>query len=85
MGEAEAIILFEELNAQKLLIDEIKGRGYARRRGFEVIGTLGLLDVAKEKGLVLNIKEKADELIRNGFWIAPQLYEEFLRKVGETK
>lgn len=51
-GEAEAIALAKELNAQKLLIDERLGRRIAIENGIPVTGVLGVLADAKRAGFV---------------------------------
>jgi predicted nucleic acid-binding protein len=51
-GEKQAIALFEEINADALIIDERAGREEAARRGIFVIGTLGVLNSAAEKRLI---------------------------------
>ena len=47
-GEAEAIILAEELHAEAILIDETAGRAVALRHGLRPIGVLGTLLRGKE-------------------------------------
>jgi predicted nucleic acid-binding protein len=42
----------ESLHADLLLLDERKGVNVARRRGFRVTGTLGLLEVAAQERLI---------------------------------
>jgi predicted nucleic acid-binding protein len=51
-GEAEAISLARELRADAVLIDERKGLIVARQFGLFVTGTLGVLEIAAEKGLI---------------------------------
>jgi predicted nucleic acid-binding protein len=51
-GETAAIALAEFLHAELLLMDERDGCRVANRRGLRVTGTLGLLDLAAEHGLV---------------------------------
>jgi predicted nucleic acid-binding protein len=51
-GEADAIALASSLRADLLLMDERKGVAVARARGFRVTGTLGLLEMAAQRGLV---------------------------------
>jgi predicted nucleic acid-binding protein len=46
-GETEAIILARELNTT-LLIDDAKARKHAQLLNIEVVGTLGLLKIAKK-------------------------------------
>src|ERR1700733_9359835 len=51
-GERDAIALALTIRADLLLMDDQDGVAAARRRGFAVTGTLGLLDLAARKGLV---------------------------------
>jgi len=51
-GEAAAIALAAILHADLLLIDDRKGMRAARQQGLRVTGTLGLLDLAAERGLI---------------------------------
>jgi predicted nucleic acid-binding protein len=51
-GETAAIALAEFLRADLLLIDERDGYRVARRKGLSVTGTLGVLDLAAEHGLI---------------------------------
>lgn len=51
-GEAAAIALAASLQADLLLMDERRGVRAAERRGLRVTGTLGVLDLAAERGLL---------------------------------
>jgi predicted nucleic acid-binding protein len=52
LGERAAIALAGALHADLLLIDEAAGRAEAKRRNLRVTGTLGVLRVAAERGLI---------------------------------
>lgn len=51
-GEAAAIALATMLHADLLLIDDRRGMRVARQQGLRATGTLGLLDLAAERGLI---------------------------------
>ena len=84
-GEAEAIILANELKAERLLIDERLGRIVAKQQGLRAIGVLGLLLIAKEQSLIYELKPWMDKLINQAkFRIHPSLYQEVLLLAGEN-
>ena len=51
-GESEAIILAQELNADLLLLDDMKARRIAKQRGLVITGILGILDQATNMKLI---------------------------------
>lgn len=82
-GECEAISLALELDADRVIIDELAGRSLAQRLGLPLIGTLGILLAAKRRALIPAIREPIDTLRRGGFRVANDLYQDILRKAGE--
>ncbi|MDN3513858.1 MAG: DUF3368 domain-containing protein [Candidatus Brocadia sp.] len=83
-GEAEVIILAEELKANMVIMDDRLGRMIAHLRGFHVIGTLRLLVLAKNKGLIPVVKPLIEKLKEVGFWISEDVYKDILLQTGET-
>ena len=81
-GEAEAIIFAKELNAT-LLMDDAKARKYAKLLNIEVIGTLGLLKMAKKRGLVQSVRKVIDDMLNEGYYIEDRLVKKILKDVGE--
>ncbi|QQE67073.1 hypothetical protein GFS31_37800 [Leptolyngbya sp. BL0902] len=78
-GEANAIALAFELQADDLLIDERLGRQEAIRLGLSIIGILGILLVAKQRSLIPQVQPVMDALINQaGFRVSPQLYQRIL-------
>ncbi|MCF8231575.1 MAG: DUF3368 domain-containing protein [Bacteroidales bacterium] len=55
-GESEAVVLYKELGADFLLIDDKKARSIAQNLGINCVGTLGLLIKSKEKKLIQKLR-----------------------------
>jgi len=82
-GEAEAIVLAKELKAT-LLIDDAKARKHAKLLNINIIGTLGLLKIAKNRGLIPSVKKTIDNMLAEGYYIEDKLVQKILKDVGET-
>ena len=82
-GEAEAILLAQELRANWLLLDEIKARTVARRLSLRVIGVAGVLVLAKQQGLIPAVKPLLDSLLLHNFRISQQVYQSAVAAAGE--
>jgi len=79
-GEREAILLAEEMAADALLIDDLAGREAALDRGLLVIGTVGILKRAAEKGLI-DFGAELRKLKSLGFRMSADLENEFLKSL----
>ncbi len=83
-GEAEAIELAKELRADLLLIDERKGRRLAAEEGVPVIGLLGVVLLAKRRGLIPSARALMEALrTEAGAYLSDELLDMALRSVGE--
>lgn len=79
-GEAEAIALAVELQAEWTLLDERDGRKVAKSLGLQVTGILGILLRAKQSGELLSLQPVIQDLTQKaGFRIAPELLAKVLQ------
>ena len=79
-GEAAAIQLAEEVGADLFVTDDAPARLLAEGRGLTVTGTLGILYLARERGLIPAVLPFALELRRHGQWIGDRLMEQIERE-----
>ncbi|MGA2750918.1 MAG: DUF3368 domain-containing protein [Verrucomicrobiota bacterium] len=83
-GEAEAIVLAKELHADRLLMDERKGRRLAVQEGLPVIGLLGVVILAKRRHLIPSARTLVQRLEQeSGVYLSEDLRNQALRAVGE--
>jgi predicted nucleic acid-binding protein len=83
LGECGAILLAEQLAADRLLIDDRTARREATSRGLSLGGTLGTLLIARQHDLIASVKELLDDLMAHGTRIHPRLRREILELAGE--
>jgi predicted nucleic acid-binding protein len=83
-GEAEAIALAVELQADLLIVDDLLARQVAGILGLNLVGTVGVLLEARQRAVLPEIKPCLDDLIDlAGFRVSGQLYARVLREAGE--
>ena len=78
-GETAAIALAISLGADLVLMDDRKGVIVARGKGLRVTGTLGVLDLAAQRGLV-DFAQAAERLKRTTFRIPEPLLDSLMKK-----
>ena len=79
VGEADAISLARAAGADWVLLDEREGRDRALALNLRVSGTVGVLELAAERGLI-DLNEAFAKLRRTSFRIAPQTVREALER-----
>lgn len=83
-GEAEVLALAQERGAGLVIIDEARGRRHAQRLGLPLTGTLGVLMLAKEQGLVAALRPLLNALQEAGLRLHPRLIDQVLQMTGEN-
>jgi predicted nucleic acid-binding protein len=73
-GEREAILLAEELRADRVLVDDFKGRQEVIRRRIPFTGTIGVLAAAADKNLI-NFDLAIARLLRTNFRASAEVIE----------
>lgn len=81
-GELSALTLALSRSAT-VLIDEQRGRAVAARCGLQVVGTLGLLLLARERRLVGALLPLVESLQSSGYFLSRPLIDRVLRSQGE--
>ena len=83
-GEAEVLVLGRELETDLILLDEENARKSAVIAGFEIMGLLGLFILAKNLGLIHEVRPLVDKLMIKKFRISDKIIEKTLKKAGEA-
>lgn len=82
-GESESMLLYKELDADFLVIDDRKARSIAEELGITCIGTLAVLIKAKEKSFVPALKPLFESLIQNRRYYSKSVLNTILVKQNE--
>ncbi len=83
LGECATIVLAQEINAEQVILDDNAARQEAMAQGLPVIGTVGVLLIAKTQGIIPTIKPILDNLRVRGTRISQSLYNQTLAKADE--
>ena len=82
-GEAASIILAVEEDAGLIILDDKDARKIAEKLGLKVMGTAGILLLAKKKGIIEEIKPILEEMRTSGFYLSDSIIKIVLREAGE--
>jgi len=84
-GEAEAIVLALQTEAERVLLDEREGRRTAKSLGLNVTGVLGVLLRARRESKLSSLQRAMEALQKQaGFRIGTELYSDMLSQDGEN-
>lgn len=82
-GEASALALAKEINADLVILDDLEVRKFALKLGVPFKGTLGLLVMAKQYGIIPAIRPYLEKVQQTNFRLASHLIDQCLRDAGE--
>lgn len=82
-GETEAVAWALRHPGCEVILDDRLGRRCARALGIPVRGTLGVVLLAKKRGIITAARPVVDALLGAGLFVSPDLREQALRLVGE--
>ncbi len=83
-GETEAISLARELHADAVLIGERRALTIARKAGLFVTGTLGVLVIAAERGLI-DLAQAVAALKQTTFRVSDEVLDEVLQREADRQ
>ena len=82
-GEVEVMILAQEKKADLVILDDNAAKKTAKFLGLRVIGTLGILVLAKKRGYIKEVSPVLDALKRDGFFVSNDLCDLVLKQADE--
>lgn len=82
-GELEAMALYKRLHADRLLVDDARARKVAKLNSIAVVGSLGVLLLAKSRRLIPAVRPHLAAIEAAGIYVAQELATETLRLAGE--
>jgi len=82
-GESAVLTLAHENPGMEAIIDDLSARKCAAFLQIPVRGTLGIVLVAKKRGLIPQARPLIEDLIRSGLYLSRTIIDEALKRVGE--
>ncbi len=83
LGESHVLTLCRQLPAAEAILDDRAARNCAAGLGIHVRGTVSLIVLAKQRGIIAKAKPLLDGLLQKGIRIDAVLIGEALRLAGE--
>ena len=82
-GEASTLALAIEKKKCLLIMDDNKGRREAKQLGLTFTGTVGILIIAKEKGLIKSLSEILEKVNKTDFRISESIINDAKKRCHE--
>ncbi len=84
LGETQAMMLYKEVAADYLLIDDKRGRKVAKLNHIQTVGTLGVLLQAKRSGLIPRVAPLIAQISDSPVFMRESLIRTVLQLAGEA-
>lgn len=82
-GESGVLAIALRSPGMEAVIDDLAGRRCARSLGVPVRGTLGVVLVAKQRGVITEARPVLEDLVRGGMYLSRHVLDTALARVGE--
>jgi predicted nucleic acid-binding protein len=83
-GEADVIALATQYGEDALVVlDDADGRRLARDQGIALLGSAGVLVLAKERGVIRQVRPLLDDLRAAGLYLSDAAYRDVLTLANE--
>lgn len=82
-GESAALALGLAHPHTEVIIDDLAGRKCADSLNIPIRGTLGLVLVAKKRGVIPEARPVIEDMMRTGLYLSKRVLDRALNKVGE--
>lgn len=83
VGESAVLTFALERPLYRAMLDDRAARRCARTLGITLLGTGGMLVLAKRRGLLQSISEGLEKLQQAGLWLSPEIITLLLKEAGE--
>ena len=84
-GETQAMLLYKEVAADYLLIDDRRGRKVAHINQIKTVGSMGVLLQAKRSGLISQVEPLLAKITASPVFISAGLIQTVLELAGERE
>jgi len=82
-GESSVLALAHKHGGLEAIIDDLAARKCAASMGIPIRGTLGIVLVAKRRGVIVSARVVMEDLIEAGLYLSHRVLDDALRRVDE--
>ena len=82
-GESSVISLAETIPESTVVLDDLAARRCAEALQLKLVGTLGLLLMAKRRGIIASLRGSLDAIVDAGLFISPKHLAAIRKSAGE--